>query len=69
MSQSREYEVTPTTYVYGGETLARLPDGRAVFIPYSIPEESVLISLIEDKESYARAELKEIRTPSPQRIV
>ena len=68
MSQSREYEVTPTIYVYGGETLARLPDGRAVFIPYSIPEESVLIRLIEDKESYARAELKEILTPSPQRI-
>ena len=68
MSQSREYEVTSTIYVYGGETLARLPDGRAVFIPYSIPEESVLIQLIEDKESYARADLLKILSPSPHRI-
>jgi len=68
MSQSRDYEVTSTIYVYGGETLARLPDGRAVFIPYSIPEENVLIRLIEEKESYARAELLEILSPSPQRI-
>ena len=68
MSQSREYEVTSTIFVYGGETLARLPDGRAVFIPYSIPEESVLIQLIEDKESYARADLLKILSPSPHRI-
>ena len=68
MNQSKEFEVTPTIYVYGGETLARLPDGRAVFIPYSIPEESVLIHLIEDKESYARADLLKILSPSPHRI-
>jgi len=68
MNQSNEHEVTPTVYVYGGETLARLPDGRAVFIPYALPDERIRIKLIEEKERYARAELLEVLSPSPARI-
>ncbi len=68
MNQSKEYEVTPTVHVYGGETLARLPDGRAVFIPYALPDERIRIRLIEEKERYARAELLEVLSTSPSRI-
>jgi len=68
MNQSKEFEVTPTVFVYGGETLARLPDGRAVFIPYALPDERIRIRLIEEKERYARAELLEVLTSSPARI-
>ncbi len=68
MNQSKEYEITPTVYVYGGETLARLPDGRAVFIPYALPDERIRIRLVEEKERYARAELLEVLTVSPDRI-
>ncbi len=68
MNQSKEYEVTPTVYVYGGETLARLPDGRAVFIPYTLPDERIQIRLVEEKERYARAELLEVLSASPARI-
>ncbi len=68
MNQSKEYEVTPTVYVYGGETLARLPDGRAVFIPYALPDERIRIRLVEEKERYARAELLEVLSASPARI-
>jgi 23S rRNA (uracil1939-C5)-methyltransferase len=68
MNQSKEFEVTPTLYVYGGETLARLPDGRAVFIPYTLPDEKIRIRLIEEKERYARAELLEVLSASPARI-
>ena len=68
MNQSKEFEVTPTIYVYGGETLARLPDGRAVFIPYALPDERIRIRLIEEKERYARAELLEVLSASPARI-
>ncbi|MGB2955288.1 MAG: class I SAM-dependent RNA methyltransferase [Anaerolineales bacterium] len=68
MNQSKEYEVTPTVYVYGGEILARLPDGRAVFIPFTLPDERIRIRLIEEKERYARAELLEVLSASPARI-
>ncbi len=68
MEPSQEYEITPTTLVYGGEALARLPDGRAVFIPYALPDEELRIRLVEEKERYARGEIIEIIKPSPLRI-
>jgi len=68
MEPLKEYEITPTTCVYGGETLARLPDGRAVFIPYALPDEDLRIRLVEEKERYARGEIIEIIKSSPLRI-
>lgn len=68
MGAQEEFQVQPTAFVYGGETIARLPDGRAVFIPYTIPGETVRIRLVEDKERYARAELIEVVGPAPSRI-
>jgi 23S rRNA (uracil1939-C5)-methyltransferase len=57
-----------TTAVYGGESLGRLADGRAVFVPFALPGEMVRVRLTEDKRSHARAELIEIVRPSEQRI-
>jgi len=37
--------VTPTSLVYGGEAMGRLPDGRAVFVPYTLPGETVSMRL------------------------
>ena len=68
MTSSTEIEVTPTTCVYGGDALARLPDGRAVFIPYALPDETLKIRLVEEKERYARGEIIEIIAPSQARI-
>lgn len=65
---SEIYQVQLTQCAYGGEAFGRLPDGRAVFVPFALPEEMVRIRLVEDKPSYARAELLEIVTPSPRRI-
>jgi 23S rRNA (uracil1939-C5)-methyltransferase len=53
---------------YGGEAIGRLPDGRAVFIPYAIPGELVQVRLVEEKPHYARAELNSVLEPSPRRI-
>lgn len=64
----KTYQVTPTKFIFGGEALARLPDGRAVFIPYVLPGEEVRIRLTEDKERYARGEVVELLEPSPDRI-
>lgn len=65
---TKTYEVDLTTYLYGGEVLGRLPDGRAVFVPFSLPGERVRIRLIEEKRNYARAELLEVLAPAPERI-
>lgn len=63
-----EYEITLNTHTYGGAALGRLPDGRAVFVPFALPGEKVRVSLIEEKRGYARARLLEVLEPSPQRI-
>lgn len=62
-------ETTVQTLIYGGEGLGRLPDGRAVFVPYTLPGERVRIRLVEEKRRHARAELLEVLTPAAGRIV
>ena len=59
--------------VYGGEGLARLPadehgSGKAVFVPFVLPGESVEAVLREEKPGFARAQLQDIVTPSARRI-
>ncbi|RJP52119.1 MAG: class I SAM-dependent RNA methyltransferase [Anaerolineaceae bacterium] len=54
---------------YGGDAMGRLPDGRAVFIPFGLQGERVRIRLTEQKQNFARGELLEILEPSPNRIV
>jgi 23S rRNA (uracil1939-C5)-methyltransferase len=55
--------------VYGGNGMGKLPDGRAVFIPFTIAGELVRIRLVEERKSYARAELVEVLEPSPVRVI
>ncbi len=64
----QEFEVTFSKLVYGGEALSRLPDGRAVFVPFALPGETARIRLVFEKRNFARGELVEILSPSPQRI-
>ena len=47
--------------------VARLDDGRAVFIPFALPEEEVSITLTRQKDRYALAKLERVLTPSLQR--
>jgi 23S rRNA (uracil1939-C5)-methyltransferase len=62
------YEVELTSFAYGGESIARLPDGRAVFVPFTIPREKARIELVEEKRGFARARLLEVLEPSAQRL-
>lgn len=48
--------------------MGRLPDGRAVFVPYGLPGEWVRVRLVEEKRGHARAELVSVLRPSPERI-
>ncbi len=63
-----EYEVSLTTLTYGGETMGRLPDGRAVFVPFGLPGEKVRVRLTEEKKNFARGEIVDILEPSKDRI-
>jgi len=63
-----EYEITLEKLTYGGEAMGRLPDGRAVFVPFGLPGETVRIRLTQEKQNFARGELTEIIKPSPDRI-
>jgi 23S rRNA (uracil1939-C5)-methyltransferase len=59
--------------VYGGEGLARLPadeqgSGKAVFMPFVLPGETVEAVLREEKPGFARAQLEHILTASPRRV-
>jgi len=56
------------SFAYGGESIGRLQDGRAVFVPYSLPGERVRIRLVEEKKGFARGELIEVVESSSQRI-
>jgi len=53
--------------VYGGAGLAR-DDGRAVFVPFTLPGEVVEAHLVEDRTSYANAELDSVVVASPERV-
>jgi len=54
--------------VYGGDALGRLADGRAVFIPFGLPGETVRARSVDEKRGHVRADLVELLEPSPKRI-
>jgi 23S rRNA (uracil1939-C5)-methyltransferase len=68
MPSSATYDVNLTTLAYGGEAMGRLPDGRAVFVPFGLPGEIARVRLVDERRGFARAELVEILAPSPERI-
>jgi 23S rRNA (uracil1939-C5)-methyltransferase len=52
---------------HGGEAVGRF-EGKAIFVPYGIPGETVRVQVVSDKDRFARARLLEIVTPSPHRV-
>jgi 23S rRNA (uracil1939-C5)-methyltransferase len=53
---------------YGGAALGRLQDGRAVFVPFALPGETVRLRVVDEKRSHVRANLVEVLDPAPGRI-
>lgn len=58
--------VTVQDIAFGGEGVARV-DGFVVFIPFVIVGETVEVELTEVKQNFARARLRRVMTPSPDR--
>ena len=65
---SSQHEIMLEKLTYGGEAMGRLQDGRAVFVPFGLPGETVRIQLTQEKQNFARGEIIEILKPSPDRI-
>lgn len=60
-------------WIYGGDGLARMaPEetgrGKAVFVPFVLPGETIDADIIEERPGFARAKLAEINQPSAARV-
>jgi 23S rRNA (uracil1939-C5)-methyltransferase len=53
--------------IYGGAGLARA-EGKAIFVPVTLPGELVEAQVTKDRGSYAEAELVTVLEPSPARV-
>ena len=51
MEDLTTYEVILTTFTYGGDAMGRLPDNRAVFVPFGLPGEKVRVKLVQEKKN------------------
>jgi 23S rRNA (uracil1939-C5)-methyltransferase len=54
--------------VYGGAFLARL-EGKAVFVPLTLPGEQARVRITQSKPGYATAEVDEIVRAAPERVM
>jgi len=59
--------VTAHGAAFGGDAVARAPDGRVVFVPMLLPGEQALVEVVEHKSRYDRAVVLELRTPGAGR--
>lgn len=53
---------------FGGDGVGTAPDGRTLFVPFTIPGEEVEVEIVAAKKSWARAALCEVRRASPDRV-
>lgn len=54
--------------VHSGLGMGRLPDGKKVFVPYVLPDEEVVVNILENRRDYVFAEPKDIISKSVHRI-
>lgn len=52
----------------GGDGVGHLPDGRAVFVPFSAPGDRIRAEIVESRARFARARVAEILEPGPARV-
>lgn len=57
-----------TKLVHGGSGLGRAPDGRALFVPYTIPGDKVRYQIRREYKRYIKADLLEVLDASDFRV-
>jgi 23S rRNA (uracil1939-C5)-methyltransferase len=55
--------------IYGGDGLARVPEGKTVFVPGTLPGELVEVTIASDKRSFATSALDAVLEPSAERVL
>lgn len=50
-----------------GEGVARLPDGKVVFVDNALPGERLLIQIVTERKQFAKAQVASLLSPSPLR--
>ncbi|MGC3991135.1 MAG: TRAM domain-containing protein [Chthoniobacteraceae bacterium] len=64
----QEFDVAIHDVAFGGNGVARLPDGRAAFVPGVITGEKARIIITRERNRFVEARLLEVLEPSPQRV-
>ncbi len=64
----QELILKPDAFAYRGKAVAAMPSGKRCFIRGGAPGDTLLCEITKEKKSYAEAEIKEIISPSPDRI-
>ena len=54
--------------VYGGDGIGRLPDGHAVFVPFTLPGEVVELQIVQKGKKFAHGRLINLLEAAPGRI-
>lgn len=67
MKPGTELTLDINDVAYGGDGIAR-HEGRVIFVPFTIPGETVRARLVRVKPQWARAEVTGIAAPSPDRV-
>lgn len=62
------FETEAESFAYGGEAVARAPDGRVAFVSGAIPGERVVAVPVSEHKGYLKCAAGEIISPSPRRI-
>ncbi|HXQ29509.1 MAG TPA: TRAM domain-containing protein [Gemmatimonadales bacterium] len=60
--------VTVTGIAAGGDGVGRLADGRAVFVPRTVPGDKVELRAVSVRRNFARGEIARVLEPGPARV-
>ncbi len=60
--------VSMVQMAHGGEALGR-HEGKVIFVGYTLPGEVARVRLVEDHTTWARGQLVEVLSPSPDRVI
>ena len=63
-----ELKLKLTDMAHGGTAVGHDENKRPIFVPFGIPGELVRVDVTQDKERFARAELKAVVRSSPSRV-
>jgi 23S rRNA (uracil1939-C5)-methyltransferase len=62
------FELTIRSVAFGGDGVARLPDGRVVFVPFTLPGERVRARVVPQHRRLARARVEAVLEAPPGRV-